>query len=138
MCECPQFVDNKIPKQNDDRGEDLHQQIIELGILDADVHDDTVDTRTRDGDEQKFCQGFTMLFLALKGEMVVENIIDQCSDNKSQAGSNHGIQRPELNQYDQGGVVTDGADSADTGIEHKLADCASVLGQDVWVVYHDC
>ena len=129
MGECPQFVDNKIPQQNDSRGEDLHQQIIELGILDADIHDDTVDTCTRDGDEQKFCQCFTMPFVALKGEMVVEDIINQCPDNKSQAGRDHGIERPELNQYDQCGVVTNCADSPDTGIEHELANRASVLIQ---------
>ena len=70
-----------------------------------------------------------MPFFTLKSELVVENIIDQCAQNKPQAGSDHRIPGPEFDQYDQGGVVADGADSTDTGIEHELANRASVLVQ---------
>ena len=51
MRERPQLVHYKTPQQNDDRGEDLYQQIIEAGILDADKHDDTIDDRTCDRDQ---------------------------------------------------------------------------------------
>ncbi len=123
----PQFVDYKIPQQYHSRCEYLHEQVIEIRIFYANVHNHAVNTSADNGYDQKLCQRLAMPLVTLKGKMVVENVIGHRADHETKAGGNDRVDCPELYQHDQNGIVSECADNTDSSKAQKLADRASVF-----------
>jgi len=115
MGESPQLVDHKIPQKHDSGGKDLHDHIINGGIFNADIHNDAVDACADGGDDEKFCQRLRMPFVTLKRKVLVEYVINNSANNKTETGGKHRVNRPELHEYYQGCVVAQCADSTNPG-----------------------